>query len=74
MNYVIIGIISIIVLFFLFFVLYKNKESFLGALTQLNSKGSMDYYLTGTVVDACGGDPLCLYDEPVKKSQNTMFQ
>jgi len=65
----------IILVIIVIIVLYKwtNKEHFLGAITQLNARGPIDSRLTGSM-DICCGDPLCMMDERVKKSQNCMFQ
>jgi hypothetical protein len=71
MLYIIIGLIILTIL--IIFLIYK-KEFFQGAIIQMQARGSIDHHLTGGVRDICGGDPLCLYDEPVKKSQNMMFQ
>lgn len=67
-------IVGVIIALLLIYIVYTKKEYFTGAvITQLQSTGSMDRYLTDAH-DICNGDPLCLLDEPVKKSQNTMFQ
>lgn len=71
MLYITIGLIILAIL--IIFLIHK-REYFQGAMIQMQAHGSIDHHLTGGVRDICGGDPLCLYDEPVKKSQNMMFQ
>lgn len=67
----IVCVIIIIITLYLYF--NKKEEHFLGAITQLNARGPIDARLTGAT-DICCGDPLCMIDERVKKSQNCMFQ
>lgn len=60
-------VILFIILFLIFF--YKNRETFLGAMTQMYARGPIDGYLTN-VNYPYSPDPLYLYDEPLKKSQS----
>lgn len=66
-------ILVIILLSLIILVIYRKRESFLGAMAQMNSRGPIDMKLSGGNIPYCS-DPLYLIDEPLKKSQNPNFQ
>ena len=72
MILLVVFVLILLVLLVLFFDQYKETFS-LGAMDQMYARGLIDSYLFGDTFDICGDDPLCLMDEPVKKSQNRMF-
>lgn len=66
MDKLLVGLI--IILLFTILLVYKKRESFLGAMTQMYARGPMDRYLMN-INYPYYPDPLYLYDEPLKKTQ-----